>query len=275
MQSAYRHATTPGRHFPLHVHVGTLAIVLIILTGGIIGWYNYAQSSRIILASANRVFDDLTREVATDFANGSRLNHTTIEMLARSGLGAARSTADRLKLLPLLQASLSHNDRLYSVYAGYDDGAFFQLVPLRTEARRASFKAPDNAAYLAWSVEASESGAGSTYRFFDTDLNLVAERPYDGRPYDPRTRPWFSAACSSVSFDPTRSSTPSGAIRAACEVGFLPNKLDNMVGLRSRFFAGLRPRAARPGPGRACPISGLRRAPARARPVSHTSGPTR
>jgi len=194
MQDAHRNGSSPGRHFPLHVHVGTLAIALIMLTGGIIGWYNYAQSSRMIVASANRVFNDLTREVSTDLANGSRLNHTTIDMLARSGLGAASSTKERLKLLPLLQAALAHNDRLYSLYAGYEDGAFFQLVPLRNEARKASFKAPENAAYLVWTVDGSESGARSNYRFFDAELHLIAERPYGGRPYDPRTRPWFSAA---------------------------------------------------------------------------------
>ena len=58
---------------------------MIILTGGIIGWYNYAQSSRIILAAADRVFGDLYREISTDLANGSRLNHTAIEMIADTG----------------------------------------------------------------------------------------------------------------------------------------------------------------------------------------------
>jgi HD-GYP domain-containing protein (c-di-GMP phosphodiesterase class II) len=194
MQPGNSHATAAGRHFPLHVHVGTLAIALIVLTGGVIGWYNYKQASRIILGEADRVFNDLTREVSTDLASGSRLNHTTIELLARSGLGEASSTEKRLALVPLLEAALAHNDRLYSVYAGYDDGAFFQLAPLRTPERRASFKAPENAAYLVWSVEGSGSGARSTYRFLDASLRPIAERPYDGPPYDPRKRPWFGAA---------------------------------------------------------------------------------
>ena len=183
-----------GRHFPLHVHVGSLAIALIVLTGAILGWFNYVQSSRIILASADRIFDDLTREISADLAAGSRLNHTTIELLARSGLGEASSLEERLALLPMLQGALAHNDRLYSVYAGYDDGAFFQLVPLRTESRRAFFEAPEQAAYVAWSVDAAERGARSTYRFLGPDLRLIAERPYEGPPYDPRKRPWYSAA---------------------------------------------------------------------------------
>jgi len=197
MQSGNRSDSARKHRFPLHVHVGTLAIVLIVLTGAIIGWYNYLQSSRIILAEADRILGDLTREIATDLADGSRLNHTTIELLARSGLGEARTTERRLALVPLLQAALAGNDRLYSVYSGYDDGAFFQLVPLRTEARKTFYKAPGNAAYLAWSVEPASAGAKSIYRFLDADLNLVAERPYDGAPYDPRKRPWFGAARSS------------------------------------------------------------------------------
>ena len=194
MHPPARTQTASTRRFPLHVHVGTLSIALIIITGGIIGWFNYAQSSRIILATANRVFGDLAREIAIDLANGSRLNHTTIEMLAQSGLGEARSTQARLALIPMMRAALLHNDRLYSVYAGYDDGAFFQLVPLRTEARKAPYKAPADAAYLIWSVEGDGSGGQSTYRFLDADLHLIAERSYDGAPYDPRKRPWYREA---------------------------------------------------------------------------------
>lgn len=194
-----RSGTAASRHLPLHVHVGTLAIALIVATGGIIGWYNYIQSSRIILDSADRAFDDLTREVSTDLANGSRLNHTTIELLARSGLGEAPSAEDRSRLVPLLQAALANNDRLYSVYVGYTDGAFFQLVPLRTEARKESVKAPQNAAYLVWTVDAAETGARSSYRFLAADLHTIAERPYDGPPFDPRKRPWFGAASDSSS----------------------------------------------------------------------------
>jgi HD-GYP domain-containing protein (c-di-GMP phosphodiesterase class II) len=194
MQPAISQPAAPARRFPLHVHVGTLSIALIVLTGGVIGWFNYAQSSRIILESANRVFDDLAREVATDLANGSRLNHTTVEMLAESGLGEAQTTKARLALVPMLRAALANNDRLYSVYAGYDDGAFFQLVPLRTASRRAFYKAPADAAYLVWPIDGEGPGARATYRFLDANLHPIAERPYEGASYDPRKRPWYGAA---------------------------------------------------------------------------------
>jgi HD-GYP domain-containing protein (c-di-GMP phosphodiesterase class II) len=194
MQPGTSQAAVPPRRLPLHVHVGTLSIALIILTGGVIGWFNYAQSSRIILATANRVFDDLAREIATDLANGSRLNQTTVEMLAESGLGEAQSTEARLALVPMLRAALAHNERLYSVYAGYADGGFFQLAPLRTPGRKAFYKAPADAAFLVWSIDGGRPGAPATYRFLDAGLHTIAVRPYDGAPYDPRTRPWYGAA---------------------------------------------------------------------------------
>jgi HD-GYP domain-containing protein (c-di-GMP phosphodiesterase class II) len=194
MQPGTVPAAAPARRFPLHVHVGTLSIALIVLTGGVIGWFNYAQSSRIILATADRAFGDLAREIATDLANGSRLNHTTVEMLAESGLGEARSTEARLALVPMLRAALANNDRLYSVYAGYDDGAFIQLTPLRTPARKSFYKAPADAAYLVWSIDGEGHGAPATYRFLDSNLRQVAQRPYEGPPFDPRERPWYGAA---------------------------------------------------------------------------------
>ena len=189
-----RSAAAP-RRYPLHVHIATLAIALIVLAGGVIGWFNYSQHARLVLAAADRVFDGLHRELVADLEQGSRLNHTTVEMLARTRVGAAASLDERLASLPLFREALRRNDRLNSLYVGYDDGEFFQVLPLRTAAQRELYKAPEAAAYVVWSIETRGRGAArSTYLFFDAALRPLGQRNVEGSPYDPRQRPWYAAA---------------------------------------------------------------------------------
>jgi len=66
-----RSAAAP-RRYPLHVHIATLAIALIVLAGGVIGWFNYSQHARLVLAAADRVFDRLHHELVADLEQGSR-----------------------------------------------------------------------------------------------------------------------------------------------------------------------------------------------------------
>jgi HD-GYP domain-containing protein (c-di-GMP phosphodiesterase class II) len=183
------------RRYPLHIHIATLAIALIVAAGAVTGWFNYVQHARLVLAAAERVFDELRRELVADLEHGSRLNHTTVEMLALTGIGAATSLDERLAQLPLFVAALRRNDRLHSLYVGYDDGAFFQVLPLRAAAQREVYRAPEAGAYVVWSVETAARGAArSRYLYFDAALRPLGERSVEGPPYDPRQRPWYAAA---------------------------------------------------------------------------------
>jgi HD-GYP domain-containing protein (c-di-GMP phosphodiesterase class II) len=195
MQANTPRAAPAPRRYPLHVHIATLAIALIVLAGGVIGWFNYAQHARLVVAAADRVFDGLHRELVADLEQGSQLNHTTVEMLARTRVAAAASRDERLASLPLFREALRRNDRLNSLYVGYDNGEFFQVLPLRTAAQRELYRAPEAAAYVVWSIETRAGGAArSVYLFFDAALQPLGERNVESSPYDPRQRPWYAAA---------------------------------------------------------------------------------
>ena len=186
---------TAQRRYPLHFHIATLTIALVIAVGGVIGWYNYSQHARLILAAADRVFDELHREIIADLEQGSLLSHTTIDMLALTRVSAAVSLEKRLDTLPLFREALRRNDRLQSLYVGYEDGAFFQVVPLRTAAQRALYQAPEGASHVVWSIEKGRGGASvSAYLYFDAALKPLGRRPVEGSAYDPRQRPWYAAA---------------------------------------------------------------------------------
>lgn len=187
-----------ARAFPLGVYVAMLFSGLIVLAGGIIGWFNYVQNAKIVLAASNRLFDELQEDVVGDLEIDSHRNRSTVAMLSFDAIQTAATLEQRLHSLPLFREALDSNERITALYVGYADGDFFQVVPLRIAARKALYQAPEHASYLVWSIErGSRNAAASRYLFFDHELNWLAARPQEGPAYDPRERPWYQAAISS------------------------------------------------------------------------------
>jgi HD-GYP domain-containing protein (c-di-GMP phosphodiesterase class II) len=82
-----------------------------------------------------------------------------------------------------------------AAYAGYDDGSFFLVRALRTDADRSFFEAPAGAAFYAQNIDVASNGARVvTHLFFDASLREIARRTPGAYDFDPRTRPWYRLA---------------------------------------------------------------------------------
>jgi hypothetical protein len=182
----------------LGVYVAVLFSGLIVLAGGVIGWFNYAQNAKVVLVASERVFAELHQDVVGDLELGSRRNRSMLSMLSFDPVHAATTLEQRLASLPLFREALDGNERITALYVGYADGDFFQVVPLRTTAQRAFYRAPEHASYLVWSIERALGQAAVRYLFFDRVLNCLGARPGEGPLYDPRQRLWYQAAMAST-----------------------------------------------------------------------------
>lgn len=185
-----------GRRFPLHVHISVLFTLLLLLTGVVLGLFNYRQTSRIILSSSDELFGRISQEVETDLRHTYQPIHQLLNLLALGGMDQNQDSFDRLDglLRPLTQA-LRDNPKLAALYLGYDDGDFFMVRPLRSEALKKAFDAPANAVYQVWSIERdNRPRAQSLTFFFDDKLNEIVRRQDLKERYDPRGRPWYYRA---------------------------------------------------------------------------------
>jgi HD-GYP domain-containing protein (c-di-GMP phosphodiesterase class II) len=184
------------RRFPLHVHISVLFTLLLLLTGVVLGLFNYRQTSRIILSSSDELFGRISQEVETDLHHTYQPIHQLLNLLALGGLDQKQDSFDRLDglLKPLTQA-LRDNPKLAALYLGYDDGDFFMVRPLRSEALKKAFDAPPNAVYQVWSIERDNRPRAQSLTFFyDDELNEIVRRQDLKERYDPRGRPWYYRA---------------------------------------------------------------------------------
>lgn len=187
--------TGKKRRFPLHVHIGVLFTLLLLSTGVVLGIFNYHQTSKIILSSSNQLFEQIRQEVESDLQHTYQPIRHLLSLLVLNEQNQASDAYRRMDLLPAFAQALRDNPKLASLYLGYEDGDFFMVRPLRTDALKQRFDAPANAAYQVWTIDRSgEARPISESQYFDADLQWISRRQNLKEIFDPRTRPWYNSA---------------------------------------------------------------------------------
>lgn len=181
------------RRFPLHIHISVMFTLLLLMTGVILGIYNYHATTRIILGSSEKLFQRIEQDVRSDLRSTYEPIRHVLSLLATRSATQAPSLEQRLELLQPFSQSLLDNSDLASLYLGYANGDFFMVRPLRDAQIRDKRQAPANSAYEVWSIErdASAGQVKSQSLFYDANLVLLERLEHSDERYDPRTRDWF------------------------------------------------------------------------------------
>jgi len=183
------------RRFPLHIHISIMFTFLLLLTGVVLGVFNYRQTTQIILSSSEKLFERSEQDVHLDVQATYQPIRHLLSLLALHDAAQAPSLEQRLALLRSFGQALDDNPNLASLYLGYASGDFFMVRPLRTQALKDQLEAPPGARYQVWSLERQPDGnVQSQSLFFDDTLTLLAREPNPDSAFDPRLRAWYRSA---------------------------------------------------------------------------------
>lgn len=130
---------------------------------------------------------------------------TALAVLSHDALGEAENLEQRLDRLPVLADILASSEVVSAVYAGYPDGDFVLLRKVLSSGTLQFPDAPEGTRYLLQTITQGREGVPGEWRFYNADMVRLEQRSVPGYRYDPRTRPWYSAARSS---DSTELSAP-------------------------------------------------------------------
>ena len=122
------------RRFPLHVHISVMFTFLLLLTGVVLGLFNYRQTTQIILSSSEKLFERIEQDVRLDMSATYQPIRHLLSLLADDPATQAARLEQRLPLLRPFSQSLNDNPNLASLYLGYANGDFFMVRPLRSAA---------------------------------------------------------------------------------------------------------------------------------------------
>ena len=177
------------RRFPLHVHISTLFIVLILLVGGVIGGLGYRISSEILETTASELNTRVGRETVGEFAGIIAPAEMATRLLSYDGITQATSLEERLQNVGFMREALNNSSALTSLYVGYGNGDFFMVRRIWDETDGKAFDAPEGSAFMVQSIDRQGEELRGRYIFLDAQLMVLRsdDRPAYAASFDPRT----------------------------------------------------------------------------------------
>jgi HD-GYP domain-containing protein (c-di-GMP phosphodiesterase class II) len=184
------------RRFPLHIHISTLFVILVLLVGGAIGGLGYKNSQEMIENSAEDLIMRISRETLSEFTRIVGPAEMAARLLSQGVITRAQTLPERLQFLAPMREALKSSPTINSLYVGYGNGDFFMVRRMANDAERKTLNAPAGTAFVVQSIERKEMLANGTFIFFDAAMNLLRsdDHPEYAAAYDPRTRNWYTAA---------------------------------------------------------------------------------
>lgn len=195
---------TPKRQYPLHIHIASLFIILILSVSVTLAWVGYRQISNLAFDNTEVLFGKTADELLLQFQKDYRPVATSVRLLANAALSDANDLVERMKYVPLLAEIIKDEPQISAFHIGYATGDFFIMLPLRNDYIRAAFSAPDEALYVVNHISHSDNGENRQTRIFLAEqLEPVGDAITSTTDFDPRLRPWYQEAESSATIQVT------------------------------------------------------------------------
>nr|WP_067286326.1 HD domain-containing phosphohydrolase [Marinobacterium profundum] len=183
------------RHYPLHLQITALFMLLILLLGGSLTWYNYRKSSDLVLTASTQLFEQYGKRLRLEFQRTYQPIVQLINMLTLDSIVKAQTPTERLARLTLLARALEQRPQITALQIGYANGDYLVVRPINEDPLSTRFNPPPGSTLIAQSisVDSEERRLHEEY-FFDVDLHLIEQRDTAPSDYDPRQQNWYQLA---------------------------------------------------------------------------------
>ncbi|MDN5089247.1 sensor domain-containing diguanylate cyclase [Aliarcobacter butzleri] len=156
-----------------------LTILIIVLSSQLLYF-----SKKISIESIDLQLNGLVQNIQTTIKDNENLNINIVNMLS------LMNEKDHFNLYINILKSHPH---LYSIYTGYSDGSFYEIINLDVnELLKTTYKTKNIDRWLLIKISAQTPNKREIL-LFDEDLNLTSSKIEDNS-YDPRNRPWYQSA---------------------------------------------------------------------------------
>ncbi|OHV23829.1 adenylate/guanylate cyclase domain-containing protein [Rhizobium sp. RMa-01] len=177
---------------PLRLHLGVLVVASLLCTSAPIIWMAFSRGSDAAVSAGAQQMRAMSLRLIEGYRN-------TLQGVTEAV--ALASTLPQLVSLPpqdikekqqFFQEVLRNVPNATSVYAGYPDGSYLQVINTARRDARQTLAAPDGTAFAIRMI-ARRQGPDiiSTLRFLNSDAEVIGERNVEDTSFDPRQRPWY------------------------------------------------------------------------------------
>lgn len=196
MAVATRDVEKNWRRPSLRLILSVVMVGLVLVVAGSIIAIGFVRARQTAVERVQERMNDFSDRLTGRLAIISSDTSTFVNIFA-TALGAfAAPPTDRLAdKLTFSREALIRSPTVDGIFAGYEDGSFFQVVNLREDSWRKALDAPKEAA-IAIRIADKRTNGGNTMRVLFLDASgkqLQSERVAPSN-FDPRERPWYIKA---------------------------------------------------------------------------------
>lgn len=180
---------------PLRVHLSVLVVALLLCTATPIIWMAFSQGRQAAILAGEKHMHEMSLRLIEGYRNALEGGREAVALAsAVPQLGAAPPRDLEAKQQFFLEA-LRSVPNATSVYAGYPDGSYLQVINAERDYVRQSLAAPAGTVFaVRMLAHGRDASIVSTLRFLDGEARPIGERAFEQTAFDPRQRPWYQAA---------------------------------------------------------------------------------
>lgn len=175
--------------------ITTVMAFMVILVGSSISGLFLVVSSDISREIAEETFESKTAHAASSLRE---IIHSTSSStsIGASQFGIKLGPENTLNSvqLPVILETLKQNPAFYSIYYGFEDDSFFQVIAVRGNKNILTrHQAPDGTAWIVRTINKTPDRR-EQWRYLDNELEELGTLTNDNPSYYPTKRPWYFSA---------------------------------------------------------------------------------
>ncbi|PDS81251.1 adenylate/guanylate cyclase domain-containing protein [Rhizobium sp. L43] len=179
---------------PLRVHLGVLVVASLLCTSMPIIWMAFRQGSDAAVNAGVQQMRDMSLRLIEGYRNTLQAGTEAVALASTLPQLVSPPPRDLEAKQEFLLEVLRNVPHATSIYAGYPDGSYLQVINTAREDVRQTLAAPDGAAFAIRTIANRQSAdVISTLRFLDSQARPIGERDIEYASFDPRQRPWYQS----------------------------------------------------------------------------------
>jgi adenylate cyclase len=179
---------------PLRLHLGVLVVASLLFTTTPIILLAFWHGSQAAVGAGAQQMREMSLRLIETYRNTLQNGTEAVSLASSLPLLSSPPLADGGAKQRFLIEALRNVPDATSIYTGYPDGSYLQVINTSRRDIRQTLAAPDGTAFAIRTI-AMRTGDQplSTLRFLDAGANPISERDIDSAAFDPRQRPWYQA----------------------------------------------------------------------------------
>ena len=177
------------------MHLSVLVVALLLLTAIPIIWMAFSQGRQAAILAGEKHMREMSLRLIEGYRNALEGGQEAVALASTVPQLAIAPPGDLEPKVQFFLEALRSVSNAASIYAGYPDGSYLQVINTERDYVRQTLEAPVGTAFAVRLLAPGQAiGTVSTLRFLDGAARQVGERPFEKTSFDPRQSPWYQAA---------------------------------------------------------------------------------